>query len=145
MGKGKPDQFDGKNPWVSCEFSQQNQSSDIPLLLPGAATTFRTEPWVTPRRCIMTPMARVHHLSDIASLSKHGGNVQRNGSIHPNICCLYYTYIYMYTHHIYIYNMHTTCVYIYIIYIYIIYIYYIYILYIYIIYIYYIYIYTKYV
>ena len=26
---GKPDQFDGKNPWVSCKFSQQNQSSEL--------------------------------------------------------------------------------------------------------------------
>jgi len=26
---GKPDQFDDKNPWVSCKFSPTNQSSEI--------------------------------------------------------------------------------------------------------------------
>ena len=47
---GKPNQFDGKNPWVSCKFSQLNQSSDTMI-----KTTSRNPCYNDLSPCLATP------------------------------------------------------------------------------------------
>ena len=75
IGTGKPDQFDGKNPWVSCTFSRENQSSEKPR------KPMETRPPLAeiPRFQLRDP--RVHDLTTVApglQLDEAGGPKTRH-------------------------------------------------------------------